>query len=170
MFKKYVYLLIVPLFIVGISCIPFFHVIAFENENSGKILAYYRIQHENEFSIRYTHSIHLSPVLETYKIGKNNTIIQTEITYEEFGVGMPENATGKEKFIQKNGKYTITNMNRVHSFLDTRVGKVIANHTFIIDKNEIPFSSFVEPGSWVRVKIRKMNIWEMLKGGHIVDR
>ncbi len=132
--------------------------------------------HTIEFNMKMSFlSVTLTPfsihrVLETYKIGKNNTIIQTEITYEEFGVGMPENATGKEKFIQKNGKYTITNMNRVHSFLDIRVGKVIANHTFIIDKNEIPFSSFVEPGSWVRVKIRKMNIWEMLKGGHIVDR
>jgi hypothetical protein len=95
-------------------------------------------------------------------------IIQTELAYENFAIGMPSNATGEEKFIEKDGIYYITNMNRVFSHVDLRTGQIISNHTLIMGDAEIPLKNWIEPGTWVRLKVQPISLWQRLKGDDIL--
>jgi hypothetical protein len=166
-----IFTIVLPLFAtISISFIPYKQVLSFEYKNTGKVLAYIPLEQAEIFQIIYTHSIHLSDVVETYKIDLNGYIHQIELEYDNFSIGMPSNAYGDEKFIQRNGKYVITNMDRKYPFLDIRVGQIIANHRLIIKKQAVSFSEFVEPGTWTRLKVRKINIWQQLKGVNILER
>lgn len=148
-----------------ISLYPAFLGLIIEDGETGERLAFMNIMPDEEFSIKYIHSIHRTPVLETYYTNEEGIIIQTEMRFEEFGVGMPSGATGSEVFTQKDGTYILSNMTRTFPLLDIRTGQIIANHTLLYDGHVYPFSSFSEKGSWVRIKTEKVNIWQWVIGG-----
>jgi hypothetical protein len=161
--KKRLFLGILVIFFV-VLLVPYKESLVFEQGNTGKLLAYYPIKKENEFEIRYTHSIHLSEVQEIYEITPNRTIIQTELFYEDYAIGMPSGPLDGETFEIENGKMHITNMSRVFPYLDIRIGQVVANHHLVIKEKSYKLGAYVIPGSWVRVKHRKINVLEVLKG------
>ncbi|WP_256240378.1 DUF1850 domain-containing protein [Bacillus sp. V3B] len=119
--------------------------------------------------MKYTHSIHLSDVVESYVVTSDHQIKQFELMYENFAIGMPENASDGETFEQKDGKYYLKNMNRLFPSFDLRIGKVHANHTVIFESNEYPLSFLIEPGTWVRLKIERMNVWQQWRGVNILE-
>ncbi|RBW67471.1 DUF1850 domain-containing protein [Bacillus taeanensis] len=162
--------LIMMLFFVSLSSlIPFCKVLAVEYEDTAQLLAFLRLEHNDQFKIMYTHSVHLTPVIETYHINSSDHIIQSELEYENFAIGMPSNASGEERFIHKNGKYYISNMNLSFPYIDVRVGRVIANHTIIYKKQAIPFKEFAGPGTWTRLKVKNVTLWQMMKGVEILE-
>lgn len=144
--------------------------LVFQYQNTGKMLAYIPFSKEDHFKIKYTHSIHLSDVVESYVITEDEEIKQYELMYEDFAIGMPENASDGEIFEQKNGKYYIKNMNRIFPYFDLRTGKVRANHTVLFREKEYPLSHFIEPGTWVRIKAEKINLIQQLRGVNILEQ
>jgi hypothetical protein len=161
--KKRLFLGIVVIFFI-VLLVPYKESLVFEQENTGKLLAYYPIKTVNEFRIRYTHSIHLSDVSEVYEITPGRTFIQTELFYEDYAIGMPSGPVEDEKFEIENGKMHITNMSRAFPYLDIRIGQVVANHHLVIDEKSYKLGDYITPGSWVRVKNRKVSVLEVLKG------
>ncbi|MFE8697844.1 DUF1850 domain-containing protein [Cytobacillus sp. FJAT-53684] len=163
---------LVPLIIITIAIlafIPLKQALVFQYEHSGKVLAYIPMHEDSQFKIKYTHSIHLSDVVESYVITKDHQIKQYELMYEDFAIGMPENAADGEQFVHKDGKYFIKNMNRVFPLIDLRLGKVRANHTAIFKGIEYPLSRYIEPGTLIRIKIEKLSVIEQLKGVNILE-
>ncbi len=155
---------------IGAVFVPIQRVLVFEYENTGKVLGYMEIGEEMTFAVKYTHSIHLSDVIETYKLNEDGQIVQQQLEYEDFAIGMPSDAQGNETFVEKDGRYMITNMNRVFNHVDLRIGQVVANHTLIYRKHQIPLSSFVKEGTWIRIDYRLINLWEMLEGVNILEQ
>ncbi len=149
--------------------IPFTEALVFQYQNSGKVLAYIPLSEDDQFQMRYTHSIHLSDVVESYVVTKDHEIKQFELMYEDFAIGMPENASEGETFEHSDGKYYLKNMDKIFPSFDLRIGKVRANHTLIVGRNEYPLSHFMEPGTWVRLKIERINLWQQWKGVNILE-
>jgi hypothetical protein len=166
--KTIVVLLCFPLLIFTIFLLffPYKQVIAFTYEDQEKLLAYLSLEKVKTFQIKYTHSIHLSDVLESYRLS-DNQINQTELAYEDFAVGMPSNAEGDEVFEEINGTYYIKNMNRSFPFIDLRIGQVRANHRLIYQNKTYSLSNYIKPGTWVRISQKKIAIWQQLKGVNI---
>ncbi|WP_338449009.1 DUF1850 domain-containing protein [Niallia oryzisoli] len=171
--SKSIYLLfLIPFFLIIILLFIFTPVkeaLVFQYQNSGKTLAYIPISEGNTFQMKYTHSIHLSDVVESYEVTGDRQIKQYELMYEDFAIGMPENASGGETFEQKNGKYYLKNMDRKFPSFDLRTGKVRANHTLIFLEKEYPLSRVIKPGTWVRIKIARINLWQMWKGVNMLE-
>ena len=172
-FKKFrlslLLLSIIFTFILILLFIPMKECLVFQFQNSGHILAFIPISKGETFQMKYTHSIHLSHVVDSYLVTKNGQMKQYELVYEDFSVGMPANASEGETFEQENGKYYLKNMNRVLPTFDLRIGKVRANHTLIFQEIEYPLSHYLEPSTWVRLKIEKINLWQLWRGVNILD-
>lgn len=149
--------------------IPYKQILAFTYEDKEKILAYLPFEKDNTFQIKYTHSIHLSDVIETYSLTENK-IILTELSFKDFAIGMPSNAEGEEVFEEKNGTYYIKNMNRSFPFIDLRLGQVRADHRMIYKDHTYTLSNFIKPGTWVRISPKKLSLWEQLRGVNIRGR
>ena len=166
---KYLLALFVLVLIPVFLFIPNKDALVFQYQNSGKVLAYFPLSEGDSFQMKYIHSIHLSDVVESYTVTKGNEIKQIELMYEDFAIGMPENAAAGETFEHRNGKYYIKNMDNRFPFFDLRIGKVRANHTLIVGTNEYPLSHYIEPGTWVRLKIERINLWQQWKGVNILE-
>ncbi|PLS08644.1 DUF1850 domain-containing protein [Neobacillus cucumis] len=152
-----------------IAVTPLKLAIVFQPYHSSTKLAYLPLNNETHFKIKYTHSIHLTDVVESYRITANLEIQQYELIYQDFAIGMPSNAGKGEIFIRKNGKYSIENMNRVFPYFYLRVGQVRANHRVIFQNKEYPLSQSIAPGTSVKVEIRKLTMFEQWKGVNILE-
>ncbi|WP_251555488.1 DUF1850 domain-containing protein [Neobacillus muris] len=149
--------------------IPIRQAIVFQPRDSTQKTAYIPLGNKNHFKIKYTHSIHLSDVVESYKILPDHRIQQYELMYEETAVGMPANAAEGETFEQKNGKYYIKNMKRIFPSFYLRIGQVRANHRVIFQNKEFPLKRSIKPGTSVKVEIKKLNFLQLWKGVNILE-
>lgn len=168
--KKIVFwLFLIPTLIVVSLLIPYKQALVFEYEHTNKLLAYIPFSKESTFQIKYTHSIHLSNVVESYQVNSTGKIQLYELEYEDFAVGMPANAESGETFEEKNGKYYIKNMKRTFSSFYLRTGQVKANHSVIYKQRIYPLSQSITPGTLVHIKVKEINLWQQLKGENILE-
>ncbi|CEG28566.1 DUF1850 domain-containing protein [Bacillus sp. B-jedd] len=160
---------LIILFIAIVLFIPYKQAIIFQYQNTDQVLAYIPLSKEHKFKMKYTHSIHLTDVVESYEVTKKQEIRQYELEYMDFAIGMPADASEGERFEQKDGKFYIKDMNRIFPFFDLRTGKVRANHRVIFQGKEYPLSESITPGTWVRIMVKKINTWQQLKGVNILE-
>jgi hypothetical protein len=163
------YLLVFFIILIVLAFIPFQRAIVFQPNHSQEELAYIPIKDETLFQIKYTHSIHLSDVIESFKITPANLIQLYELMYEDFAIGMPANAEEGETFEQRGGAYYIKNMKREFPFFHLRIGQVRANHKVIFKNIEYPLNRSIKPGTSVKVEIRKLNFLKLWKGVNILE-
>ncbi|MEH7442858.1 DUF1850 domain-containing protein [Bacillus sp. JJ1122] len=166
--KFFVLLLLIFLTIIAMY-IPYKQALVFVLPERDEIVCYVPMSAGDTFKIKYTHSIHLTDVIESYQITKHNEIRQYELEYEDFAIGMPSEAAKGEHFEMKNGKYYIKNMNRTFENFLLRVGKVRANHTFIQGDVSFPLSGAIEPGARVRIQVKKINFIQQMEGVNILE-
>src|SRR5699024_8890129 len=142
--------------------------LVFYQENTDQIAAYLPLKKEQSFQIIFTHSIHLTDVVEKYEITNNNDILQDEIVYEEFGIGMPSNAEEGQDFEYEDGKYHIKNLNNVFPEMNIRNGKTVSEHRLLWGdaddmQHKVLFNDFFEPGGWFKVKYTKLSLFNTWK-------
>lgn len=165
--RKNLFLMLPLLIIIAfVLFFPFKQVIAFYYEDTNQLLAYLPLAKNKSFQIKYTHSIHLTDVVETYEI-EEDSIVLKQLEYENFAIGMPANAEGNETFVHKDGKYLITNMERVFPSIDLRIGQIRADHRLIYNEHVFTLSNSLNGGTWVRIQPMKLSIWQQLKGVNI---
>jgi hypothetical protein len=154
-------------FLLVLPFVPFKECVVLKslNQDTRDVLVPVTSEKGKEFSILYTHSIHLSDVLEVYKADGNRNIVQTTLIYEDTGIGMPGGATGDEVFSRTHdGKYKISNMNRIFPYIDISIGQVAANHRFIYNEKVYPLADFFKKGTLIRMSVQKQSLYQFLKG------
>ena len=130
-------------------------------EKYGPLRSVSPLKAGDTFQIIFTHSIHLTDVVEKYKITENLQIEQYEFVYEEFRIGMPSNAEEGEFFVYEDGKYHIKNMNNVFESLQIRNGKTVSKHRLVWgtkddeQKHMVWFNDYFEPGEWYTLKVER---------------
>jgi hypothetical protein len=62
--KKWSFFVGLMIALILVSMIPYGKVLALQFENSGQVLVYADVDIETDFQIRYTHSVHRTPVTE----------------------------------------------------------------------------------------------------------
>lgn len=163
------YILIAFLVIVVMIALfyPFKTALIFYKENTNDMEAFLPLQVGDNFQIVFTHSIHLTDVVEKYQVTESLHIKQYEIIFEEFGIGMPANASEGEEFAYEDGKYHIKNMNRNFPTINIRNGKTVSKHRLLWGnraEHMVWFNTYFEPGAWFTLKIEKLSLWQMMNG------
>lgn len=149
--------------------IPYKKALVFESQKSEILLAFVPFIHDSTFKIKYTHSIHLSDVVESFRVQNSDKLELYELQYEDFAIGMPANAEVGERFVEKNGKYYIENMQRKFQSIDLRIGQVKANHTIIYHGKSYILAKSIQSRSAVRLKIKKLNQFQLWRGVNILE-
>lgn len=159
------------LFVLSVifAFIPLRQALVIEPRDPTLRLTYIPMKEEAYFKIKYTHSIHLTDVVESYKILPDWKIQQYELMYEDFSIGMPSDSEDGETFVQENGKYYIKNMKRIFPSFYIRIGQVRANHRLIYHKREYPLAKIIKPGASVKIEVRKLSFVQQLKGVNILE-
>lgn len=75
------------------------------------------------FSIRYIHSVELSPVTEYFTLDKTGAVVLTGTRYHGFGAGLPTDA-GEGTFARDGGAFVISGLQRTIGELRVRLSPI----------------------------------------------
>ncbi|GGC73484.1 hypothetical protein GCM10007216_00140 [Thalassobacillus devorans] len=148
---------------------PYQYVLSFQNKETEEFAVFVPLKESEHFQIKFTHSIHLSDVIEEYKV-KDDKLVPVQLIYEDTAVGMPGNASEGEAFESKDGKYYITGLKGEHDYIDLSVGQVKANHRIIYNDLQFALKDYVDGGTIVRIQPLYINNWELLRGVNVHEQ
>ena len=132
----------------------------------GKIVFKQRVSPGDEFTLKYKHSVELSPVWEIFIIDKEYKIILIETDFLDHGAGLPYAPFGEEIFVEEEDKFKIKNMYRIMpSPIYYMVGTIYENTLFFKNK-EIDFSSIVGD-KLLTIEVNKNSLFNYLLGGNL---
>ncbi|MFC7062695.1 DUF1850 domain-containing protein [Halobacillus seohaensis] len=142
---------------------PYQSVVSFEKlDRQGKNV-YMPIKEGEHFDLKFTHSVHLSDVIEEYEV-KNERLYPVQLTYEDTAIGMPSNGSEGETFEMKDGKYYITDLQGFHESISLSVGQVRANHTIIYKDRSYLLKDYVGAGSVINIEADHVSNLELMRG------
>jgi len=165
--KKYTILLTIVIMIGVITFLSLsVYTLELKTFSDDKLIFKRKVQIGDKFTLKYTHSVSLSPVWEMFIVDDNYQIVLIETDFLDHGAGLPYAAFGQEIFIIEKDRFRIVNMHRIiHTPFYYRIGAIRENYFYFKDK-EINLSALVGD-KLLTLDIYKNNIFNYLLGGII---
>lgn len=125
-----------------------------------------KVQPGDEFILKYTHSVALTPVWEIFVIDKDYQIVLIETDFLDHGAGLPYTTFDEEIFVEEEGRFKIKNMHRIiPTPFYYRIGAIREN-IFYFKNKEIDLSSLIGD-RLLTIEIDKNNLFNYLIGGSL---
>ena len=102
------------------------------------------------FSLKYTHSVEKTPVIETFQAQGNGTLLLISTKYKSYGVGLPS-LPQEGKLTVADGWLTLEGLHREYRILRVRVGPE-AGLVLEIGRQIYPVHEWYPPGSLVIIR------------------
>jgi len=169
--KKIIFFFIsgIVLVIIAIIIILFsisVHTLELKTFEEKKIIFKQKIHPRDKFTLKYTHSVALTPVWEIFIIDKEYQIVLIETDFLDHGAGLPYASFGEEIFVEEDGKFKIKNMHRVMpSPIYYMVGEV--REIYFSFKNTEINLSLLLGDKLLTIEINKNNLLNYLLGGNL---
>jgi hypothetical protein len=158
-----IFLLIV--LVIAFLFSPIFRVISFtETRTNNPLMFYIDVTEDNGFQIRFTHSIHLTDVLETYELTDLNELKLVSMEYEDVAVGMPAYAEDDQTLIYENGKYTLSYKNKKLDHFTLYVGDVEYDLYFHYEDREYDLKKSLYRGSSYLIEVKTISLYDKMRG------
>lgn len=165
---KKLYLLIVGFTCIGLFLfIPFKPVFSFEETRTehGQVFYIPFNEKQPEFQFVYTHSIHLSDVIENFEVTEDKMIRALSMEYEDLAIGMPGNAEEGQALTIENGKYILSyEANYMQSFT-MHISNISSKQFFYYEDKEYDLKKALKKGSSYLFTLKKISIFHWWKGG-----
>ncbi|MEI4768499.1 DUF1850 domain-containing protein [Psychrobacillus sp. FJAT-51614] len=169
-FLKLPVILIVTCLIALLIFYPYQEVFVFrETRIDNPIIHYLPIVNEDHFEIRYTHSIHKTDVIESYKITNNSKIQLLSMNYSDLAIGLPGYAEKGQTFEEKNGKYILTYRNEILDSFTIFIANIDMDLYFIYLEEKIDLKKSLKRGKSYFFEVRKLSFYQQMKGEKIND-
>ena len=154
------FLLFFIIFLIYLFMVLQFQFLYIKDLRESEVTALFPLREEEEFTIRYTHSVDLLPIYEIY-FSKDKHIYLRETHFYNFGAGMgllEERGT----YIEKNGMLKIRDINeKIEPFI-LRTGKV-AKHQLLYREINFPLATYFGPDAKLNFELRNISVWTALR-------
>lgn len=167
--KKAIVFIIV--LIIGISCtLPTVTVFSFEETRTDKPTTYYlRMKDEKDFSMVFTHTIHLTDVVENYRALADHSIQLVSMQYSDVAIGMPAYAEDGQTLIYEDGLYTLRYNNKQLREFNLYIGAVDYELQLQYEAQRYNLKEQLQKGHSYTFSIERISIFEYLKGEKIYE-
>jgi hypothetical protein len=155
-------LIVVGAGVVGLLLWPFIPALEIVDGRDGRVAFCTRVQPGEEFVLSFVHSVNRRPVYDTLSAEGDHLVI-VRSRFDSFGAGMPEASTRDGTLALSGDGWLEWTVNRAVPEITVRVGWV-AEHTLHIKDREIRLADLSEPGKPLTMRVRKIRIFDLLKG------
>ena len=164
-YKVIALVLFLVFFMVSFFFIPIKQAFLFtETRVNNERLFYVPMKGNNDFQIRYVHSIHLTDVIESYEVTTDGKIRLMSMIYEDLGIGLPGYAGEGETFTVNDGMYALTYNDKVLDSFTMLIGNIDAELTFGYKGKEVNLKEQLVKGKSYTFTISKLSYYKMLRG------
>lgn len=117
----------------------------------------------DNFILRYTHSIHLSDVIEHYEVDRER-IRMNYMTYTDTAIGMPAAADEGQTLTLQDGVYTLTFQEAYLDDFTLYIGDIDLQLSLEYGKQQISLKDTLTRGHSYNVSVQSISLFERLKG------
>lgn len=126
--------------------------------NFNKVLLQLPIKPGDKFSVNWTHSVSLRPVIETYKIENDLNISIYEMIFDSFSANLPASPDYNTIWEFNEDHIRVYNYDVIFDAVPVVIGKVVANHTLYVKDRIIPLKDIYKPGGYVKIRAVKKSL------------
>lgn len=154
--KKNIFLILITI-IISLLSLSFFriHVLIIESVQHKNTLFLERIQPNDEFTLKWMHSVELQPWEEIFKIDNQYNIILDRTRFKQFGAGVPDYAGNKTEI--KDGYIIFSGINKEMSNIPYGISS-FAKHTFYFKDKQIKLYEIIEDGESVNIYSKNIGL------------
>lgn len=127
-------------------------------------ILYVPVGKDQHFQIRYTHSIHKTDVIESYKIINNSKIQLQKMVYSDLAIGLPGYAEEGQTFEEKDGKYILTYRNEVIDSFTIFIANIELDLVLQYENREIDLKQSLERGKSYLFEVKEISFYQQMKG------
>ncbi len=160
--KKYI-LIVLALLITALIFMPI-NCLVLQHYQSEEILFLFNVKPDDEFTVKWIHSVELTPWEEIFRIDDNNEIILDRTRFQQFGAGVPDSAGTKTEY--KDGYIIFSGINQKIDLLPYGISSY-AKHTFIYKDQEYELYKLVKDGDRINFYTAKISLIKYLKTNHL---
>ncbi len=165
--KKLIAILSILATICLLLFVPFKPVFSFEETRTSDGQVVYIPFHNDQlaFQFIYTHSIHLSDVVEYYEVTNDFFIRAIAMEYEHLAIGMPGYAEEGETLTIEDGKYRLAFEANILPSFTMHISNISSKQHFLYDDVEYDLKKVLKKGSSYLFQLKKISIFQWWKGG-----
>ncbi|MGN7477059.1 DUF1850 domain-containing protein [Solibacillus silvestris] len=167
--KKWV-VIILALFFIVLFFIPFERSITFTKtriENPVKF--FLPLKNEETFQLIFTHSIHLTDVVESYRVLPADEFQLLSMEYSDVAIGMPGYAEEGQTLQYEDGIYTLRYTDAKLKEFTLHIGDVEYKLNLEHKGKSIPLKEHLIRGSSYVVAVEKLSFYDKMKGVDLND-
>jgi hypothetical protein len=126
-----------------------------KNLSNNKIIFTEKIKPDDEFTMRWMHSVELQPWEEIFRISDKYHIILDRTRFKSFGAGVPDHAGNKTEI--KDGYVVFSGINR--EMPDLRYGiSDFAKHTFYFKNKNLKLYEILKNDEGIKIYTTSMKL------------
>ncbi|MEK3978002.1 DUF1850 domain-containing protein [Psychrobacillus sp. FSL K6-2836] len=150
--------------------IPFQKAFVFTETRTEDVVFFYMpIREDIKFQVIYTHSIHKSNVLESYRITNANKIQLISMEYEDLAIGMPGYAEEGQTFEEKDGIYKLSYDDKVINSFTLLVANIDMDLIFRYENKNYDLKKLLERSKSYKFEVKNISLYEQWKGVKMND-
>ena len=144
---------------------PLWTVFSFtETRTESPNIHYVSVNKEKLFQIKFTHSIHLTDVIESYELEPSRNIRLVSMEYEDVAIGMPSYAEEGQSLTYDNGVYTLRYDDAIIKDFAMYIGNVDYDLLFLYEGKVIDLKKELTKGDSYLFQAQKISLYEKMKG------
>ncbi|NCB30338.1 MAG: DUF1850 domain-containing protein [Clostridia bacterium] len=149
------FIVLLALLFVGFA--PLMDGLTVRDGRTGKLLLALPIRQEETFSIRYIHSVNLSPVIDTLQWSGQDLVLRTTL-FSDYGWGMPVLADGiGTHFEHTPDGFLISGIDKAQASVPILLQQV-PDHHILYRGREISLLKLAGSGAFLRIAGERMNL------------
>ncbi|MEO4053835.1 DUF1850 domain-containing protein [Solibacillus sp. CAU 1738] len=122
------------------------------------------MNNEKFFQTKFTHSIHLTDVIESYELLPSRNIRLVSMEYEDVAIGMPGYAEEGQSLTYENGVYTLRSDDVILKDFTLYIGNVDYDLFFMYEGQVIDLKTELTKGKSYLFQAQKISFYEKMKG------
>lgn len=136
----------------------------FEQQRVEKGHTYYiKVADSKQFQVVFTHSIHLTDVIETYEV-QDTEIRLLSMQYSDVAIGMPAYAEEGQTLIYEDGVYTLSYEDKVLDDFNLYIGDVDYDLKINYGAQQFNLKEILGRGQTYNLSIQNISLLDWWKG------
>ncbi|MEK5215176.1 DUF1850 domain-containing protein [Psychrobacillus sp. FSL H8-0487] len=169
--KKIIWPFLIIFFLTLFCFIPIFSAFTFtETRTEHPSIHFIPLEKKDHFQIIFTHTIHLTDVIENYRVLESNEIKLASMQYSDVAIGMPGYAEEGQTLSYENGVYTLKYDKAVLKDFILHIGDVDNKLDFHYNEKSFDLKEELDRGKSYEFKVKKISLFEKVKGVELNER
>lgn len=156
--KKLILILIALLFIFFYPINVLQVYIFDQGDRFNEVIYQSTVKKNDEVTVKWTHSVSIRPVYETYSLNDDLTFDVKEMIFDTYSANLPSQPEGETKWEFKDDSIRVYNFDLEFEEIPVVIGAVRANHILLFKEDKIVLKDRYKPGGYVKVRVVKKSL------------